>query len=654
MNPVAGREAFVGVGPVWLFYLLAAAASTVFVLGLVSHLKVWRSGLAAGGSWSWRGFLVDGLLMARLWRRDPLAACLHASLLGGFLLLFAATGLWALHEYTYPFLRGRPYLVFSTAADLAGLLLVVGVAGLALRRLVLGRRRLPGGWEDWGALALLMVVGVSGFLAEAARLQATRPAWAWASPVGAALAAMLPGRLAGAPGLWWWVHAISALGLIAWLPWMKLLHSLAAPLNLATAAGRGEPTAEAREESGRPLLAGQLLSLDACARCNRCETRCPSFAAGEGLSPRQLTQQVRRTMLGRHGLWAKPPDDSAGGSLSASDPFLCTTCGACQEVCPAGVSPLEIIRAERTLLVEQGQGVPGDVIEALESLAKYANPWATPRKKRGAWSKGLDLVDLAKGGQAKWLLFAGCTTSLDQRAQAMAQAMARLLAAAGVSAGVLGRKEPCCGDIARRLGEAGLFEMHLEDTAAVLAGVDCQGVVTMSPHCAYTMNQDYPRLAPALELEDDWSHQPLHYSQLLDRLLADGRLELTGTLAGRATFHDPCYLGRHRGIFDPPRRVIRATGLTLVEMADHGQDSLCCGAGGGRMWHAEVQDADTHISALRVAQAQAAQVRYLVTACPLCLIMLTDAVKTAGLEAEIQVIDLAELALRAAGGPEPA
>lgn len=647
MGEIPGRETFFGVELVWLFYVLALVAAVSFFTGLFARLKAWRAGMPTAGAWSWRGLLKDGLLMARLWRVDKAAGLLHSALLWSFLLLFLGTVLWGLHEYTYPYLKGSPYLVFSFVLDMAGLFYLAGVVGLGLRRLILGRGRLPGGLEDWAALALLLAVGVTGYLYEAARLQATWPAWAWASPVGAWLARPFIGLIA-APVInaLWWAHALCALGLIAWLPWMKLFHALATPLNLATAEGRAEPSAEMAEEAEQPYTLLQLISTDACARCNRCELKCPSFAAGEGLSPRDFVRQVRLQVRATYPLTAKAGDHEQAG-LITTDPFLCTTCGACQEVCPAGVRPLELLRGRRSALVEEGQAVPGDVIEALESLSKYANPWSSPKKKRGAWAKGLDLADLSQGDEADWLLFAGCTTSIDQRAQSMAQAMASLMTQAKLSTGVLGRKEPCCGDIARRLGELGLFEMLMEDTVGEVNSAEAGGMVVMSPHCAYTMNVDYPALAPGMGLEEGWERRPLHYSQLLDQMIGDGSLAVAGRLSGTVTFHDPCYLGRHRGIFDAPRRVLTALGLDIAEMENHHADSLCCGAGGGRMWYAEVEGADTHISALRVAQAAATGASRLVTACPLCLIMLTDAVKTAGLEDRLQVVDLAELAAEA-------
>ncbi|MGD8563182.1 MAG: (Fe-S)-binding protein [Desulfarculaceae bacterium] len=657
---MAGRPAFFGAGPSWVFYALAAVSVAILALGIWGRLGVWLKSFSRQPGFSLKSLLVQGLWQPRLWRRDPVAALIHLALLWGFLILFMGTLLLAIHDRLIPFLQGVPYLVYSLVLDLAGLAYLAGVAGLALRRLLLGRRRLPGGLGDWAVLGLLFLVGFSGYLAEAARLAATRPDWAWAEPVGSWLAQALSwgGPSDRALLVIWWLHALSALALIAALPWIKLWHALAAPFNLGLAgAGRGIAAAEEREEAAGEFSFANLVAADACTRCNRCELVCPSHLAGEGLSPRSFTQGLKRYAWLKYRplnqwrfLAAQARDELLHRPTISSDhAFMCTTCGACQEVCPVEASPLRLIRQVRTTVLEQGTAVPPALNKALTHLGKYANPWGSPRSKRAAWLKDLPLADFSKGDEAAWLLFAGCTTSLDSRAQKMARAMARILEHGGVRAGALGREEPCCGDLARRLGEAGLYEMLVEDNLELLNDLEVEQVVTMSPHCAYTMTQDYPRLAPELGLGPSAAMGALHYSQVLERLLDQGRLQVAQRLDYRVTFHDPCYLGRHRGLYAPPRRVLGGLGLELVEMRDHAGDSLCCGAGGGRMWHAEIDGADTQISALRVAQARETGARLLVTACPLCLIMLSDGVKTAGLEGDLEVIDLAELTARALG-----
>ncbi|KIX14363.1 heterodisulfide reductase-related iron-sulfur binding cluster [Dethiosulfatarculus sandiegensis] len=652
MDTSAARETFFGSGPAWPFYLLAFLAVCIFAAGVYSRITVWQKGYPARFKFSLGGLVKNGLLLGRLWMQDPLAALLHCMVLWGFLILFLGTCLLSFHEWILTFLNGRIYLVFALTLDLAGIVFVLGAAGLFLRRIILSGSRLPGNWQDWGLLALLLLVGLTGFLAEAARLAVVRPPWSWSQPVGFWLAGILwPAEPPGAAALAgvWWIHALASLTLVAFLPWFKLWHSLAAPLNLALTRKRVYVSAEDWEEKGAEFWFENLLSADACAQCNRCELVCPSSRAGEGLSPRAFTKEFAEyarlknapqggVFLGKGGL----SDRGSETTLSAQEAFYCTTCGACKEVCPVMNSPLDLLLNMRGNVIEQGTEVPGPVNKALGSLTKYGNPWGATRKKKAAWVKELDLVDLAKNkAKVDWLLFAGCTTSLDATATPMARAMARIMLRAGLTTGALGKKEPCCGDLARRLGENGLFEMLAEDALELMEAREVHKVVTMSPHCAYTMTQEYPPLAGELKSEINSLPEVWHYSQVLDNLI-ERRIIKPGVLEGKtAAFHDPCYLGRHRGIFDPPRRVLKSLGLTVREMADHHQNSLCCGAGGGRMWNAELDGAETQISHLRVAQARETGAEYLVTACPLCLIMLTDAVKAMNLEEEIQVVDLA-------------
>jgi Fe-S oxidoreductase/nitrate reductase gamma subunit len=642
--------------------MLALLAALIFAAGVYCRISVWQKGYWTRVEFSLADLVKNGLLLGRLWRQDLLAALLHCLVLWGFLILFLGTCLLSFHEWVLPFLKGRVYLAFALTMDLAGLAFLLGAAGLLSRRILLSSFRLPSDWQDWGLLILLLLVGLSGFLAEAARLAVVRPPWAWSQPAGSWLADLLwPQTPPGSTVLaWvWWGHALMSLALVALLPWFKLWHALAAPLNLALNQADAYVSAEDWEEKGTEFFFKNLLSADACAQCNRCEMVCPSHQAGEGLSPRVFTRvfasyaRHQNSPLGRFLFWgsAEPKWKNKEIHLKAEEAFYCTTCGACKEVCPVMNSPLDLLFNLRVNIVEQGAKVPGPVSKALGSLAKYKNPWGATRKKKAAWVKDLDLVDLAKKKQSvDWLLFAGCTTSLDATAMPMARAMAGIMHQAGLATGVLGKKEPCCGDLARRLGENGLFEMLAEEALELMAARGVKKVLAMSPHCAYTMTREYPSLIGELEIEAKSLPEVWHYSQLLDSLIERRLLSFKALTGKIATYHDPCYLGRHRGIFDPPRRVLKELGLTIREMADHHQDSLCCGAGGGRMWNAEVEGALTHISHLRAAQARETGADYLVTACPLCLIMLTDAVKAMNLEEEIRVVDLACLANEALAG----
>ena len=329
--------------------------------------------------------------------------------------------------------------------------------------------------------------------------------------------------------------------------------------------------------------------------------------------------------------------------------WYCTTCRACLEVCPVQAAPIEMIRKLRAGLVEQGSAVPPQLMETMEKLHRYGNPWTAKKGAKGGWMQGRDIPDITKGGpELDWLYFVGCTTSIDTRAQGVARALSDVLAHCGVSFGTLGKKEPCCGDIARRLGEQGLMEDQIEITQALLNQYDLTRIVCTSPHCMDTIKKVHP-----LFLEEGLPLQVLHYTQLLHRLRQQGRLIFDRPLPVKVTYHDPCFLARHNRVVSEPRELLRAIpGLELVEMADHGLNSLCCGGGGGRMWH-EIPG-QANLAVRRLEQAAATGASLVVTACPLCLIMLEDARKTGGFEDKFAVIDLSELAARALGLREAA
>ena len=633
------RELFWGIEHGWVFYLLAAVSVGLFVQGVVSHARVWARGardvrlrLSGGGL---ARVAADGLLGRRIFRGDLSAGLAHGLMLWGFLGLGVGTTLDAVDHYVITLLTGRVYLVFSAYVDASGVMLVVGVCWAAARRYALGVRRLESRGPDLALLLFLLAAAVSGFLVEGLRLAIQQPVWGQWSFAGLAVSGAWPATPPAAFTACWWIHALISLAFIAWIPRSKLLHALAAPASVYLAEEpRVALPAEARAE-GAGLTLSQRVALDACTRCGRCVEACPSAVAGEELSPRTYLQDVRAR--------AQATQEPAPKTVTGT--WHCTTCRACYEVCPVYIETPDISREVRRQLVEDGTEVPAQTSQTLEKLYKYSNPWEASRKKRGKLAKELEVADLSKkdAGDGQLCYFIGCTTAMDTRAQQVARSLVQVLERAGVDLGTLGKKEPCCGEIARRLGEDGLFEDQLERGLALFARRKITDVVTSSPHCFHTLHNVYPRFEEHEEKTARAAPRARHYTQLLDELATAGELPLSGIDPTRVTYHDPCYLGRHNQIFEAPRRVLRAIpGVELVEMPRHGAHSLCCGGGGGRMWQEEL-DGEEKMSEVRVQEAAATGAQILVTACPLCLIMLDDARKTAGLEDTLEVMDLGEL-----------
>jgi Fe-S oxidoreductase len=278
----------------------------------------------------------------------------------------------------------------------------------------------------------------------------------------------------------------------------------------------------------------------------------------------------------------------------------------------------------------------------------FNNPWERSIKKRGEWSGGLAVPDITEGAKADLCYFVGCTTSFDTRAQGLARAFVKIMTYACVNFGTLGQKETCCGDIARRVGEEGLFEEQVEKTMDLFRGHGITELVTSSPHCFNLFKNEYPAYQEFKTPEEGMPFRVRHYTQVLEELMDRGVVKPVKSLNIRVTYHDPCYLGRYNHIYETPRRIIRSIpGVSIVEMTHFGPDSLCCGGGGGRMWQ-ELKD-EKKLSEVRIREAVDTGADVLVTACPYCLIMLEDALKTADLEDRLKVMDLNELLAESLG-----
>lgn len=364
----------------------------------------------------------------------------------------------------------------------------------------------------------------------------------------------------------------------------------------------------------------QERGLLACIQCGKCTGGCPMAMKTE-LNPRDL---IYRLLIAGNGY------DIEG----CQELWDCTTCGTCYSRCPKLVNPMEAVIALRSAFVEKGRVHP-NVKAALESTFRYGNPLSLPREDRGAWLGDLQVKSFSEG--TEYLYFVGCTPSYDPQAQKVARALVRLLDQAGVEFGILGDRESCCGSETRRLGEFGLFEMMVEDNQDLFSSLGINKIFTTSPHCFNAFKNDYPKNGMQVK----------HYTQLLSDLVEAGTLRFTREYNHVVTYHDPCYLGKHNGIFEEPRNILKnIPGLKLIEMDRSREKSLCCEGGGGRMW-LEGTNPGTRLAQSRVKEAVDCNAEILATACPFCLLTLEEAVKHLNLEDRIEVIDVAEIAVRA-------
>ena len=361
-------------------------------------------------------------------------------------------------------------------------------------------------------------------------------------------------------------------------------------------------------------------NLFACIQCGKCTGGCP-MAMKTRLNPRVL---IYRLLVAGNGF------DIEG----REELWDCTTCATCYSRCPKQVNPMEAVIALRGAFVEKGRVHP-NVKTALESTFRHGNPLTMPREDRAAWASGMDLKIMEAG--AEWLYFVGCTPSYDPRVQQVAAALVLLMQKAGIDFGILGTDESCCGSEVRRLGEAGLFEMIVEENQELFKSFEIGKMFTTSPHCFNAFKNDYPKNG----------QQVSHYTQVLAGPVVSGDIEFTKTFDKTVTYHDPCYLGKHNGIFDEPRAILAGIpGLKLVEMDRSREKSLCCEGGGGRMF-LEGTNPGTRLAQSRVQEALDTGAEILATACPFCLLTLDEAVKHLNAQDKIRVLDIAEIAAQA-------
>ena len=670
-----------------LFYVIGYAAIAVFLYGAYVQVRKYRRGAATppAGSLSarFREMLGTVLTHRTVARRDPKAGAAHRLIFYGFVLLFLGTATITLdYDILGPlfgvhFWHGEFYLVFSLVLDVAGVLLAAGLLYMMYRRGWLNLPKLdytrpdrqPGDpdydrthyrREDWAFLWTLILIVLTGYVLEAVRLVwlADKPdVWntRWWSPAGAALAEGM--RAAGmsntAAGIvrqnLWWFHGLLALTFIALIPFTKVKHIFTAAGSLMfrdpLAAQRLPRVPSDQQRAGAQYITDftwkQLLNLDACTKCGRCHEACPARAVGAPLSPRDVILSLREFANKTLESGALPPEaelDVHGkgpGQVALETLWSCRTCMACVEICPVAVEHVPIIVQMRRKLVEDGAMDP-QLTKTLQTLHKHGNSFGESRRKRAAWTKSLPFkVKDARKEPVDVLWFVGDYASFDPRNQKVTQQFASLLHQAGVDFGILYEGESNSGNDVRRVGEEGLYEVLAEANIETLANVSFKSIVTTDPHSYNTIRNEYPQFGGNYEIQ--------HYTTLLLQLMQNGKLPLTRKLGRRATFHDPCHLGRFNKGYEAPREILRLLGCELLEMGRCRANSFCCGAGGGRIWMPDPVGTEKPAQN-RIREAAAIPgLEIYVVSCPKDLTMFEDALKTTGNEGKFVVKELIEL-----------
>jgi len=443
------------------------------------------------------------------------------------------------------------------------------------------------------------------------------------------------------------LNVVVIMAFLVLVVYSKHLHIFMAPLNIAysrqpTRLGALDKTPEIDIETmDEDTIFGagkiehftwkQLLDLVTCTECGRCQSQCPAWNTGKPLSPKLVIMDLRDELF-RSERRALVPDVITDDVL-----WACTTCGACVEECPVDIEHVDAIVDMRRYQVLIESRFPAEAALMLRNVENRGDPWGLGAAKRLEWTESLDFeVPVVEGtipDEVEYLFWVGCAGALDERARKTTQSVARLLHQAGVSFAVLGPAESCTGDPVRRLGNEYLFQTQAQQNIETLNAASVKKVVASCPHCFNSLAKEYPALGGNFEV--------IHHSQLLAKLVAEGRLR-PQRLDATVAYHDPCYLGRHNQVYEPPRSIIDSVpGVSSVEMGRCRERSFCCGAGGARMWLEEHQG--KRINLERTDEALATGADVVSTACPYCLIMLDDAVKERGRDEEVKVLDVAQV-----------
>ncbi|MBM2825386.1 MAG: Fe-S oxidoreductase [Dehalococcoidales bacterium] len=670
------REIFWNIPFGYIIYILGVMAFAILVYSIYRRYKLWRVGKLDDRSRNMgkrvavfiRTVITD-VLIHRRFLREPYPGLMHLLIFWGAMILLLSDALDAVTHFAGRQLAGSTYLWLSLLTDIAGIMILTGIIMAGYRRYIQKPERLNTVLDDGVVIVLAVLIVVTGFIVEGLRQAATElishPDWAIWSPGGWVFARVFSGLSQGTILLWhrllWWLHSLVVMGAVVYfaIRFSKLQHIIISPLNVffRTLGPFVVPTPlhiETAETFGvgesREFTWKQLLDVDACTNCGRCQDACPAWLSQKPLSPRKLTQDIKRHWLetARQPVTnaESPAPQLIGGSISENEIWACTTCGACQEACPVYVEHIaKIIDLRRNLVLAQGK-MPESAQLMLRNMQTRGHPWAGAQsmRLRGDWMSGLDLKIVDKPDAVDVLLWVGCTGALVERNVKATISLIKVLQAAGVNFGVLGEAESCCGDPARRAGDEYLFQTICQKNIELLQSYNLKKIIATCPHCFNTLKNEYPRFGGNFQVS--------HHSQFIADLIRDGRLS-PGRLDSPkvVVYHDSCYLGRYNDIYQAPRRILKAiSSIKRVEMARSGSRSFCCGGGGGHIWIEELPG--TRINEIRLNEVIDSGADTVVTACPYCLQMMEEAIERKQMKTSLQAMDLVELVEQAISQPQ--
>lgn len=677
----------------WLIYVIMLIPISIFLYGFYTRIEIWM--LAKGEAkrfdriperlFSWFKYT---FLQAKVLEK-PLAGWSHAILFWAFFLLFIATGVWATWDkINFPPMVGNIYVGYSALIDIFGFLAMIGILVLAYIRYSQKPDRLNDTIPvDGYMLALIFITLFTGYIVEGMRiagqvmLSTTMAQIAYeqvASPIGWMFAQAYMGMSLDSVLLWhrisWWGHMAFAFMFVALIPFSKLWHIFTSMFNYffrnleaseLTMIQNIEEAETFGVENIEDFAWKDFIDLDACIRCGRCQENCPAYNTGKALNPKITLIQNMKLHMDEKAPYLLKNDDhaeehemvamtaEAEEATSPMDKSLiydvvttdviwdCTNCKACMEHCPMFIEHIpKIVEMRRNLVLWQAD-MPSEAQMAFTNMERNYNPWGVGWANRAEWLNEREVRDKVNllpedGKEFEYLLYAGCAVSFDDRYKKVGEALVNLLNKAGVSFGYLGTEEFCCGDSARRLGNEYLYQTLAQQNIDSFSKYDVKKIIVVCPHGYNTIKREYPQMGGNYEV--------YHYTEILDKLLKDGKLKAGKSLGSKVSYHDSCFLGRHNDIYNEPRAILTAAGAQVIEIEKSKNFGFCCGAGGGRMWMEEdAVEGYKRINETRTDQLLENTPEMIVTNCPFCLTMVADGVKGASAEEQTKVFDVAEV-----------